>query len=359
MIFGFKASARARAARFFIPPLKLEGRMVSTPSRPTRCSFSGTNRSTCVSEIRVCSRSGSPTFSAMESESNKAPPWKSIPIRFLRSNSSLTLSAGTSWPSTRTAPRSGSISPTTCFNRTDFPVPLRPMMTTDSPSATVKSTPRSTSFAPSRFQTPSITIEGSGKEHPEQERREEVVHDENQEARCHDRMRRRDPHPFGSSFALQPVITSHRRDDRTEEKRLDQPREHVAQMEIEPEPARERMSAHVEREHRNQVPAENRDHVREDREHGKHERRGHDPRDDQVPRRADSHGFHRVHLFGHAHGAQLGGDRGSDAPAHDERGKHRPQLDHHRLPDHGAQVNHRHIVAELIARLHRGHGARK
>src|SRR5881296_805730 len=230
MIFGFKASARARAARFFIPPLKLEGRMVSTPSRPTRCSFSWTNRSTCVSAIRVCSRSGSPTFSAMESESNKAPPWKSIPIRFLRSNSSLTLSAGTSWPSTRTAPRSGSVSPTTCFKSTDFPVPLRPMITTDSPGATLKSTPRSTGFVPRRLYTDSMTIEGSGKEHPEQERREQKIHDQDQEARRHDRVGRCHSDALGAPLAPEAVIAPHRRDDRAEEHRLDEPREDVAQM---------------------------------------------------------------------------------------------------------------------------------
>src|SRR5947208_1433315 len=271
MILGLSARARASAARFFMPPLRLEGRMCSTPSSPTSWSFSCTTISTCDSSASVCSRSGSPTFSPTVSESNKAPPWNSIPICFRSVSSSSCPSDGTSIPSTRTVPASGCIRPTTCFRSTDFPVPLRPMITTDSPGPMVKLTPRSTCFVPRRFETRSMTIEGSGKEHPEQERRQEIVHDQDQKAGRHDRLRRRDPDPFGSSLAPEPVVAPHRGDDRPEEHGLDQPREDVAQVEVELEPARERVPAHVQREHRDQIPAHDRHDVREDREDRQHD----------------------------------------------------------------------------------------
>src|SRR2546426_294279 len=132
-------------------------------------------------------------------------------MRFRSSSSSLVPISETSIPSTRTDPESGAISPTTCFNKTDFPVPLRPMITTDSPGATFKLMPRSTCFEPRRFDTFSMTIGGSGKEHPEQERSEQIVHDQDEEARRHDRVRGRHADPLRAPFAPEPVVAAHHR----------------------------------------------------------------------------------------------------------------------------------------------------
>src|SRR5690349_14014642 len=154
-------------------------------------------------------------------------------MRFLSSSRSRVWSDATSRPSTSTVPESGAINPTTCFRSTDLPVPLRPMMATDSPAATFRLTPRSTCFPARRLETESMTISGSGKEHPEQERGQEVVHDQDEKAGRHHRVRRRHPHAFRAALAPHPVIAAHHRDDSAEEERLDEPREDVAQVEIE------------------------------------------------------------------------------------------------------------------------------
>src|SRR5262245_60548605 len=111
------------------------------------------------------------------------------------------------------------MSPTTCFRSTDLPVPLRPMMTRHSPRGTSRSTPRSTSFLPRRFQTPRKSIATSGKDHPEEEGGEEVVDDEDEDAGGDHGVGGRDPDPLRAPLALQPEIAPHHRDDPAEEER--------------------------------------------------------------------------------------------------------------------------------------------
>ena len=81
-------------------------------------------------------------------ESNRAPPWKSIPTFFRTGTSSSSASPVTSVPSTVTRPRSGESSPMVWRRSTDFPLPLPPRITMVSPSRTSRFTPRSTALAP-------------------------------------------------------------------------------------------------------------------------------------------------------------------------------------------------------------------
>ena len=104
---------------------------------------------------------------------------------------------------------------------------------------------------------------------------------------------------------------------------------------------------------RDHVAAEHADDVREHRQHGKHDDRGHDARHDQVAHGVDRHRGQRVDLLGDAHGAELRRDRGADAAADDERGEHRAELDDHRAHDHRAEILERQDARELVGRLHR------
>ena len=78
---GSRASERARATRFFIPPERSLGTRCSTESSPTMASFSPTLRRMEASSRSVCSRSGNEMFSSTVMESNRAPPWKSMATR--------------------------------------------------------------------------------------------------------------------------------------------------------------------------------------------------------------------------------------------------------------------------------------
>src|SRR5580765_4454505 len=122
------------------------------------------------------------------------------------------------------------MSPTTCFRSPDLPVPLRPMMARHSPRGTSRSSPRSTSFLPKRIQTPRKSIAVSGKDHPEEERGEEVVDDQDEEAGGDHGVGRRDADPLRAPLALQSEVAPHHRDDPAEEERLDQAREHVLRL---------------------------------------------------------------------------------------------------------------------------------
>ena len=66
------------------------------------------------------------------------------------------------WPSIQISPASGRIRPIRFLSRTLFPPPLRPMMTSVSPVATLRSTPRRISCAPMRFSSPRTAIMGEG-----------------------------------------------------------------------------------------------------------------------------------------------------------------------------------------------------
>ncbi len=78
-ISGSRTSARARPARFFIPPEISPGSFFSAPCRPTRPSFSSTICLISRSGLRVCSRSGNATLSKTFIEPNSAPSWNRTP----------------------------------------------------------------------------------------------------------------------------------------------------------------------------------------------------------------------------------------------------------------------------------------
>ena len=79
MISGSSTRARARPARFFMPPEISPGSLSSAPPSPTRSSFSMTMSLISDSPLRVCSRSGKAMLSKRFIDPNSAPSWNSTP----------------------------------------------------------------------------------------------------------------------------------------------------------------------------------------------------------------------------------------------------------------------------------------
>ena len=104
-----------------------------------------------------CRRSGSGRrrhFPRRVSESNRAPPWNSMPNLRMTRRAAAVVEVDVSSPSTGSSRASGAIRPRMHFSSTDLPVPEPPMMTSDSPGATSRSMPCSTFFGPKALVTP-------------------------------------------------------------------------------------------------------------------------------------------------------------------------------------------------------------
>ena len=93
---------------------------------------------------RPAMTAGSATFSSTVMPSSRLKNWKTSPMwrRRIRASSS-SLRPVTWWPATVISPSSGVSSPATRLSRVDLPQPEGPIRATNSPSPTVRSTPRS------------------------------------------------------------------------------------------------------------------------------------------------------------------------------------------------------------------------
>ena len=79
MISGSMARARARPARFFMPPETSPGNFFMWSSIPTMSAFARTMSRISFSVLRVCSRSGKAMLSNIVMEPKSAPSWNSTP----------------------------------------------------------------------------------------------------------------------------------------------------------------------------------------------------------------------------------------------------------------------------------------
>src|SRR5690606_32182177 len=157
-------------------------------------------------------------FSNTSIESNRAPFWKTYPIRVRSRASAFRLRCGTSWPSTSTVPASGLMSPMMCLRSTLLPVPLGPRSATVSPSSTAKSTPSSTTCSPNRLCTPVSRIISVVEEDP----REEHVEQQDDHRARHHRARRGPAHPLGALLGVEAHVAGDEGDRPREEERLDE-----------------------------------------------------------------------------------------------------------------------------------------
>ncbi|CAI8413358.1 MAG: Uncharacterised protein [Rhodospirillaceae bacterium] len=146
---GSAASARASPARFCCPPERSAGRRsASARSSPTASSISSA-RSRLSARLKPSAWSRrKPMFSQIDSESNSAPPWNSMPIRARASLARAAGSASTSTPSIRTEPAVAGSRPRMAFRVTDLPVPEPPSSAMVSPGRAENCTRRRMSRPP-------------------------------------------------------------------------------------------------------------------------------------------------------------------------------------------------------------------
>ena len=144
-IGGSPAMARARPTRFCIPPDSSAGKRSATSGpRPTRASLSTASARASALDRRWRPRiRRKAMFCQTGSESNKAPPWNSIPTC-----SASTCGRASVSPAMVTLPASGGTRPSRHLSSTDLPVPDPPITTRLWPLGTAKLIPRSTAFGP-------------------------------------------------------------------------------------------------------------------------------------------------------------------------------------------------------------------
>src|SRR5262245_51438937 len=125
-------------------------------------------------------------------------------------------------PPNRTSPFSGVIRPSAHLMATDLPVPDPPMITSDWPGATVRSTPRSTSLPPKRLWTflssriGAAVIDMSSQADAGEDGCEDVVGGEDQHRSAHDCQRRRASDAAGASLRTVALVAAHDGDDGAE-----------------------------------------------------------------------------------------------------------------------------------------------
>src|SRR5262249_61901544 len=90
-----------------------------------------------------------------------------------------------------------------CLSSTDFPPPLRPMMTVIDPVGTSSDRPRSTGWDPNDFMSDSTRITAASSR---QDRAHEVIADEDQHRGEDDRLRRRACNDLGAVADVEPLV---------------------------------------------------------------------------------------------------------------------------------------------------------
>src|SRR5204862_5193225 len=123
-------------------------------------------------------------------------------------------------PSISTSPASGCNKPIKCLSSTLLPPPLRPMITTDSPSSMCKLTRSKTRCAPKLFCKFRNSI--MSPEHAIQQNREEKVADQDADRGKHDGLGRGAADAFGAFPAGHPFITTDHGNDRAKDDALNQ-----------------------------------------------------------------------------------------------------------------------------------------
>ena len=140
---GSLASARAMASRCRWPPDSTPGTAAALSPMPSRSSRSRA-RVSAILRLRPAITAGRATFSSTVIPSSRLKNWKTMPMCWRRSRArSSSPRPVTSSPATMIVPSSASSSPATRLSSVDLPQPDGPIRATNSPVATVRSTPRS------------------------------------------------------------------------------------------------------------------------------------------------------------------------------------------------------------------------
>src|SRR5450759_4085884 len=362
---GSRASARAREARFIMPPLSSDGYCAPTSGlRPVMASFHAAISSINTSSSSVCSRSGKPTFSFTVSEPNKPPCWNITPQRRRSARASSSPSLCRSTPSTRMEPECGRCSRIISRSSVVLPEPMPPINANISARRTSRSSSECTTWSPKRVDTLliSMTLSSLGTASvcaalstSEVQRtegdREQAVGNHHEENRLNDAARGLAADAVGAAFGAEALKAADHGDDGGEYRcfadadqigsnadRLDEAVEKLAE-------------ADAELRARHDHAAEYAEHVRK---YGQQRQRDHqrdDLRQNQQIQRRDSDGAHGVDLLGHGHRADLRGVGGARAPGDDDGGDQRRELAQHRQTDEVGHENVGAVLPELVGAL--------
>src|SRR5213594_499084 len=148
-----------------------------------------------------------------------------------------------------------------CLRSTDFPPPLRPMMTVMEPVGTSRESARSTCWRPKDFVSASTLIMRNRGPRSRQDRPHEVVTDEDQHGGEDDRLCRRARHALGAVADVEPLVRTDPRHDDTERDRLPEPRHDVGHVDERLHLAEVRALRKPPDLHTNEVAAEDPDDV--------------------------------------------------------------------------------------------------
>ncbi len=134
--------ALAAAARCFCPPETSQGYLFSSLVMPNS-SARGSKRALISEKGSFASTRGRRILSPREKVSSRLQSWKTKPRWSRRKAESLRPGIfARFFPSSNTSPAVGRSREASRFKRVLFPLPLSPMMATNSPSSTVKETLR-------------------------------------------------------------------------------------------------------------------------------------------------------------------------------------------------------------------------
>src|SRR5262249_23282305 len=176
-----------------------------------------------------------------------------------------------------------------CLSSTDFPPPLRPMMTVIDPVGTSSDRPRSTDWDPNDFMSDSTRITAAsfyrrtsagGAPAPRrpaaristsrQDRAPEGIADEGQYRGEDERLCRRARHALGAVADVEPLVRADPRHHDPERDRLPEARHDVGHVDERPHLAEVRAFRQPQEAHADEIAAEDSDHV----EDGRHQREG-------------------------------------------------------------------------------------
>src|SRR6266851_3401981 len=328
---GSTIRARAMPTRLRMPPLSSAGRSSSVSGSPTRSRKWCTRSVISPRDSRVCSRSGKATFSKTVSESKRAAPWNTKPVRRLSGSIASSLIRSMRAPKTCTSPESGCARPEAMRRSTVLPWPLPPITARIVPLGRAKLTPRRTGFSPNAFQTFRTSTSGwpgviGSPVHEEEEPRDEEVRDDHAHGHLHHRRGGRAAEPLGAALGGQAVVAADQGDEPAEDEALAEAGEEVLQDDPVGDgvPVEIRIAAAVE--HGDQHTPEQAHSVCEDGDEREDQHRGHEPGDDQLLDVVHAERAEGVDLLGDLHGPELRGDARGHLAAHQDGGQHRPQL---------------------------------
>ena len=153
-------TARARATRFFMPPLRLTGIFFCWPPRSTTSSASCTRRAICAGSRSPLSRRGNATFSSTLIESNSAPCWNRMPTLRRIGPSCRSRSPPMLRPSTRISPGVRVQQADDVLEQHAFSTAAAPDDDHRLPGGDIQADPTEHVLVPKRFVTPRISRKG-------------------------------------------------------------------------------------------------------------------------------------------------------------------------------------------------------